>query len=242
MSIPNFSPKFIKARISFTYESVTHDIGDQLINKAGVPGIKWDKFDATTTVGKPVVVAMDILSSVPFKLNCKGTLNCEQTETTATLGITLNLAPEHIKQLDEAIEREGILPEYIRKFPRIPFTRKISVMPEHALIRYNLGKEEIVSVATIENLSPTGFQMVTEDPRSNCLIPSETVKVIFAPRGNTFNPIMLAGTIRRLIRSHDPVSNNARMAFGMSIAQISDDQRTSFTSLLRNVVEELKNG
>ena len=144
------------------------------------------------------------------------------------------------KALLMATEKEGILPDFVRKFPRIPFLKRVNVMPSNALIRFMMAEEEITAVADVENISPTGFQVSTEDPRANCLLPAESLKIYFMPRGETYNIVNINGIIRRVTRSFDPVSGVGRISFGMSVGNITDDQRASFTHLLRKIVEQLK--
>ena len=240
MSISNFSPRFIKSKVMFQLDGVTHDFGEHLINLSGVPGIEWPKFDPTAQVGKKVTVALQILCAAPFRITCVGTLTNEQTERGIMMGIALSLSDMDSKALLMTTEKEGVLPDYVRKFPRIPFMKRVNVMPSNALIRFAMAEEEITAVSDVENISPTGFQIGTEDPRANCLLPGENLKVYFMPRGESYNIVNINGVIRRVTRAVDPVSGVSRISFGMSVGNISDDQRASFTHLLRKIVEQLK--
>ncbi|MBI2607150.1 MAG: hypothetical protein HYW49_13830 [Deltaproteobacteria bacterium] len=240
MSNPNFSPRFIKARVTFRLDDTAYDLGENLVNPSGVPGAAWDKFDPIETMGKKVQATLNVRSSAPFTISCPGTLTCEQTEAAALLGVSLNLSDADTLALSAAIEKEGILPEYIRAFPRIPYAKKIGAMTAYAILRFRLGNEEVLTVAELNNVSPSGFQVMTEDHRANALLPGENMKVMLVPRGETFNPINLAGKIRRVTHSADPVSGNMRLFFGVSIGSLTDYDRSGFTVMLRRVVGSLK--
>lgn len=241
MAIQNFSPKFIKAKVVFQFKEKTYDFGEHLINASGVPGAAWTHFDPVPVVGEKVQIFMTIEASQPFKISCNGTLNYEQTERGTMLGLTpIFTSAQTIQALDAAITKEGVLPDYIRKYPRIPFNRKIPVMPEIMLIKYMMGPEEVTSAGVLDNLSPTGYQILTEDPRAHCILPGESVRTIFMPRGDLFQPVTLGGVVRRITKGRDPVSGNMRMFLGMSIGNISEEQKHMFTGMLRKVVEAMK--
>lgn len=240
MSNPNFSPRFIKARVTFRLDDTSYDLGENLINATGVPGAAWDKFDPIESMGKKVQATLHVQSTEPFTINCPGTLTCEQTEAAASLGISLNLSDSDENALASAIEKDGILPDYIRAFPRIPYARKIGAMPAYAILRFRLGNEEVLTVAELNNVSPSGFQIMTEDHRANALLPGENLRLVLVPRGETFNPITLSGKIRRVTHSADPVSGNMRLFFGVSIGSLTDFDRSGFTVMLRRVVSSLK--
>lgn len=240
MSNPNFSPRFIKARVTFRLDDTSYNLGDNLVNAAGVPGAAWDKFDPIESMGKKVQATLNVQSTAPFAINCPGTLTCEQTEAAASLGISLNLSDSDEKALALAIEKDGILPDYIRAFPRIPYAKKIGAMPAYAILRFRLGNEEVLTVAELNNVSPSGFQVMTEDHRANVLLPGENLKLVLVPRGETFNPITLGGKIRRVTYSADPVSGNMRLFFGVSMGSLTDHDRSGFTVMLRRVVGALK--
>lgn len=239
MGNSNFSPKFVKARVVFNIDDQQHDFGEHLINSSGVQAAPWDKFLPSKHIGKKVTVHVKVLTSKPFKFVCQGTLTCEQTERANFLGILLLMPDIHLSALNQAVEKEGILPEYARKFPRIPYTERIGIMPKHAIVRYKLSDEHILSIFTLDNLSPTGLQVATDDPRAKVLIPGEEVQLVLMPRGSNVIPVSLNVVIKRLIKSIDPISENPRTQLGMNIQSITEDQRSLFTSLLRNVVEKI---
>ncbi len=240
MSNPNFSPRFIKARVTFRLDDTAYDLGENLVNAAGVPGAAWDKFDPIETMGKKVQATLTIQSSAPFAINCPGTLTCEQTEAAALLGVSLNLSDADTLALFAVIEKEGILPEYIRAFPRIPYAKKIGAMPAYAILRFMLGNEEVLTVAELNNVSPSGFQVMTEDHRANALLPGENMTLMPFPRSETLHPISLGGKIRRVTHSADAVSGNMRLFIGVSMGSLTDHDRSGFTVMLRRVVGALK--
>jgi hypothetical protein len=237
MTIPNFSPKFVKSKISFEIDGVTHNIGEHLINAQGVPGFNWDKFKPQDYIGKKVIVFIDLLTENPVKIKCFGFLNYEATDVKTLLGITLALDEQQKKVLNLAIEKEGVLPEYIRKFPRINFDERINIMPKHALMYYKLGNENILSVAQIDNLSPNGFQITTEDARANALVAGLDIPIELMPRGENYTTIKFIGSLKRSIISVDPLTLNFKYSFGMAINQIKQEDKANFISLLKKMLE-----
>ncbi len=239
MGNSNFSPKFVKARVVFNLDEQQYDFGEHLINSSGVEAAPWDKFSPTTHIGKKITAHVKVLNTKPFKFVCPGSLTCETTERNAFLGIQLLLPDTHLSALNQAIEKEGILPEYARKFPRIPYTERIGLMPQSAIVKYKLSEEPVLSTFKLDNLSPTGLQVSTEDSRADVLIPGEIVQLVLMPRGSNVIPVSLNVVIKRVIKSVDPISGNSRTQLGMNIQSITEDQRTLFTGLLRSIVEKL---
>lgn len=176
----------------------------------------------------------------PFKFSCTGTLTLENTEKDKFMGIALLLNANDTRQVDEVITQEGMLPEYVRKYPRIPYIHRVGMMPFNVLTEFLIGKERNTCVFHLDNISPSGFQVYTEDPRVACLQPGHSVFVSFMPRGDGFIPVQLPATIRRMIQSKDPVSENMRYYFGMSMGTVTVEQRLNYSALLRRIVEELK--
>ncbi len=239
MGNPNFSPKFVKARIVFALGEQQFDFGEHLITASGVQGAPWDKFSSNKNVGQKITAHVKVLTTRPFKFACPGSLTCELTERATLLGIQFYLADSHLSAVNAAIDKEGILPEYARKYPRIPYSQIIGLMPSHAIVRYKIGDETVLSVFTMDNLSPTGLQVMSDDPRTEVLFPGEIVQIVLMPRGDQMTPVSLNVQIKRVIRSVDPVSENSRVQLGMVIHSITEDQKSLFTGLLRRVVEKI---
>jgi len=237
----NFSPRFIAARISFSFGKGAYELGEHLINSTGLPGMAWHHFNPILFVGQRVTVQVEVLSpSEPFKFACEGFLTCEQTETATQLGLTFLLRTQQRTTLEAIISREGTYPDYVRKFPRINFMPTMKVMPSRSVLRMTLAGEEAMVASDIENMSPAGIMVHTEDSRCAFLIPGETVHVQLQPRGEYHDVINLTCAVRRIIRTVSHESEVLGFKLGMGISAMTHANKKLFTELLREIVTRLK--
>ncbi|MEW6055286.1 MAG: PilZ domain-containing protein [Bdellovibrionota bacterium] len=240
MSITSFSPRFIKAKISFNIGNKVFPVGEHLINATGVPGFKWTQFDPKETIGRRIKVAVQVIATPIFEFNCDAILTCESTEGGTALGLFFVLGEVETQQLNDAIAREGVLPDYVRKFPRIPFTESIPIMPSRTIMNFFSGTEEVSVACDLDNLSPSGFQVLTEDQRIKVLTPGELVRAQIQPRGNFPSSIEAISAVKRVIHGIDAKTGNQRWQLGLSIMTISNEQKILFTELLRQVVNQMR--
>lgn len=240
MPTRSFSPKFVRASISFKYGDNVYELGEHLINERGVPGFSWTTFNPMACVGDKVRATIEVLTKDPFKLECDATLACEQTEFAAQLGLVFILAPHETQRIESAIAQEGILPDYVRKFPRISYAAWIPMLPSRTIVQFTINESDVWAVCDIDNLSPLGFQVTTEDQRVAPLAPGELLGVFIQPRGPNFDAIYFDGRIKRIVHGTDPVSGNPRWHFGLNIEAMNDAHRTAFTELLRMIVGKLR--
>lgn len=235
-----FSPKFVRAKVTFSVDGATFQAGEHLVNAAGVPGFAWTHFDPLEYIGREANVALEIMAARPQALHCRGIFTCEQTDRSMSLGLFFELSADQKEVLNGLLASDGVLPDYIRKFPRIPFNDKIGVMPSRAIIRFFAGNDDIIVVCDMENLSPSGFQVYTEDRRVQWIKPAEIVRVQLQPRGGFPQSVHLNANVKRIIHSVDFVTRNRRWYFGLSITTISNEHRAAFTELLRQIVLGMK--
>ncbi|MBI3555493.1 MAG: hypothetical protein HY074_04440 [Deltaproteobacteria bacterium] len=242
MATNSFSPRFIKARIGFTYEGRQYTAGEFLINSRGVPGFAWSAFDPMENLGKRVQVMAHVLSSTPWDFQCIALISCEQSGVGAgtSLGFDFLIAGDDQIKLDAAIEVEGVLPDFVRKYPRIHYNPAVPVFPSHAIVRFFYNKEDIAVSCDLDNLSPTGVQVVTEDNRTGSLLPNETVRLQIQPRGPWLRQIQVNAQVKRVIHGIDPMTGNTRRYFGLGIAAFSAEAKVNFTDLLRQIISQAK--
>ncbi len=242
MSLPNFSPKFIKAKIKFQLDDRTYDVGEQLINTDGVPAFKWEQFEPMDKIGKKCFVFGDIVAeNLKYQFSCDALMTCEETAIRRDLGLNFLMEPQDAKNLSEIVAKNGILPDYIRKFPRIVFLEQVGNMPARAILRQKLSDQTVDVVADVTDLSPTGFQVANEDVRCSLVIPSEKWDIIFQPRGDFATPITLSAEVKRIRHAMNPISGNMRRYFSMQIVAIGNQDKLLFAELLRKVVTRFKN-
>jgi hypothetical protein len=249
MAAPSFSPKFVKARLAFTIDGHLVDAGEHLLNSTGVPGFRWKSFQSKDVapqinplewVGRKTSVYAKTISSEPFQFNCDAMFTCEQTEKELTVGLVFLLKELETTTLDSIITQEGVLPDYVRKFPRIHYVPWVPVFPSRALVGFYYDQEDITVSCDIENMSPSGLSLYSEDPRLRFLTPAEMTRVQIQPRGSFEKVIPLNAEIKRITHTIDPETHNPRKVLGLSITTISYDHKLEFTDLLRQIVTRMK--
>jgi hypothetical protein len=236
MSNKSFSPKFVKGNITLKIDTETYPVGEQLLNASGVAGFAWNAFDPLETIGKPVEVIIEVLCSQPYQLDCKALLTCERTEKSIALGLDFILTPSDTAVLNGIIAKEGVLPEFVRKFPRIHFNPHVGIMPSRVILRTFQNGNDVEVVTDLDNISPSGLQVFTEDSRIALTPPGEVVRVSIQPRGEFLMPIHLTASVKRVIESVTPVTGNRRWFFGLNTVMISDESKPLFTDLLKRIV------
>lgn len=232
----NFSPRFIRAKASFKFNNDNFDVGEQLINVMGVPAFKWDKFEPIEVIGKKCEVTVTILSKNSFSFQCSAFFTCEETQNGRDLGLAFLTSPEDEKKLEAVIGAEGILPDFVRKFPRIVFSEQCGIMPSRAILRQQIGNELVEISSDLIDISPSGIQVSTEDMRTSLVGPGEVYRVALQPRGNFAAPVFLTGEVKRITHQISPISGNAQRNLSMRISNMQPDQKKLFTDLLRQIV------
>lgn len=222
--------------MAISVEKKFHQIGEHLINSAGVPGFKWTQFDPITRVGHRTHVAAQTLSSNPFEFNCEGVFTCEQTETSSTLGLNFILPPKEAEILDTIAAKEGALPDFVRKFPRINYLQRVPIFPARVILRFFNDGEDIMVSCDVENVSPSGLSVFSEDRRLEHMKPGEVVRVQIQPRGDFKGAINMNASVKRIVHTVDPLTSNARKFLGLAITTISNEHKVLFTDLLRMIV------
>jgi hypothetical protein len=238
----SFSPKFIRAAVSFNYKGQTHEAGECLINSSGLPGIKWAKFDPRAHLGGRVQAYVRVLAKEPWEFVCDALITSERAAgaDASCLGLTFLFKPGDRSRLDVTVAQEGSLPDYIRKFPRIHYMSSIPIFPSRAILRYFYKNEDVSIACDVENVSPTGIQVYTDDARAENLAPNETVRVQLQPRGSWLRVIAVNAQVKRINHAVDPVTGNTFRYFGLSLGTISAEAKISFTDLLRQIVVAAK--
>lgn len=240
MSTPSFSPKFVRAKVSLRLGDEFVPVGEHLINHEGLPGFPWDKFDPMQMVGTKTGVQVQGLTDPAFEFNCEAYFTCERTQRGSNLGLVFLLGDREKAMLTDAIEREGTLPEYARKFPRIPYNEQITIMPSHGIIRFFYHGEDMAVACDVDDFSPSGFQLSTEDPRSATLEPGAVVRVQIQPRGDYRHAFSANTSVQRVMYKMNAVTGNRRWHFGLSVTTMAAEHKSHFTELLKLIVMKLK--
>lgn len=237
----NFSPRFVKARVSFNYGANSYQAGEHLINSLGIPGFAWGAFDPSGHVGARVLCTLEVLTKTPWTFQCDALITCELSATsTNTMGFQLLIAGADRTRLEASIGAEGLLPTYVRKFPRIHYMAHVPVFPSRAIVHFYHNHEDVAVCCDVDNLSPRGFQLCTDDSRAIALLPDGLVRMHLQPRGPWPIAIQFNAQIKRLIYSVDPLTNNACRYLGLAITTLTPESKTQFTDLLRQIVHQAR--
>jgi hypothetical protein len=236
----SFSPKFVKAKVSFRHENKWIEAGEHLINTSGVPGFAWNEFNPMHVIGNRTKVHVELKSKMPYEFDCFALFTCEETEKALSLGLSFILPAETLSMLNTIIAAEGVLPDFVRKFPRVPYNPKITMMPSRAIVRFKDGDKTHTTVCDIENLSPTGFQMYTEDRRVLHVSPGHAIEVELIPRGDFLESVKLPVVVRRVIHTIDQDTSNNRWYFGVSIGNMTAEAKSVFTDVLRLIIAQMR--
>ena len=237
----SFSPKFLKANVSFDLQGNTFGAGTQLISSNEILAFKWGGFDPQQMAGSPVRIKLQTHSKIPYSVECNGFIACEKTESAKDLGFSFQLDQSESQVLAAMLDAEGIQPDFVRKFPRILFSKQYGCMPSRALLHQATAQGEIHLSTDIENLSPTGISLYTEDYRAANFNPGEPFKVDLLPRGDFKNIISFEVVLKRHTHSISVESLNHFWKLGLGISLISNVQQTAFALLLKQIIQTIKN-
>lgn len=242
MSGHSFSPRFVRAKVSFTFENKVYQAGEHLINSQGVPGFHWSIFDPVDNLGKRAQVSVQVQSATPWEFTCAALFGCEQSGagSATALGLNFLMSPPDRAKLDTVVATEGEYPDYVRKFPRIHYVDAVPVFPNRVIVKFFYNHEDISVCCELDNLSPTGIQVFTEDSRTGALLPNETVRVQIQPRGTWLRCVATNAQVKRVILSVDPVTGNVRRFFGLGITTMSAEAKVNFTDLMRQIISQSK--
>lgn len=234
----SFSPRFVRAKVSFNYNGENHQAGECLINSSGLPGLPWKSFDPNEHLGRRVLAAVQVLGNTPWEFNCEALITSERSGTAsgAALGLTFLFKPGDRAKLDSLVAAGGILPDYVRRFPRIHFMEHVPVFPSRAIVKFFYSQEDLAVACDIENLSPTGISVITDDARTDTLLPNETVRIQLQPRGPWLRAVAVNAQIKRITYAVDPLTGNVRRHLGLAITTMSAEARATYTDLLRAIV------
>ncbi|MBI3544650.1 MAG: PilZ domain-containing protein [Deltaproteobacteria bacterium] len=238
----SFSPRFVRAQVSFKYAGSNYRAGEHLINASGLPGFKWKEFSPMEHLGKRVQVAVQVHTASPWEFHCDALITCERSagSTDSCLGLTFLLSDADRARLNADVFKEGLLPDYVRKFPRIHFLPEVTVFPSRALVRFFYSGEDVAVSCDVENISPTGFLVYTDDARTEALLADETVRVQLQPRGQWLRQINVNAQVKRVTHTVEPTTGIVRRYFGLAFTTMSAEAKINFTDLLKQIVLQVK--
>lgn len=238
-SIP-LAPRCIRANVKFEADLETFEVENTLINKNGMPGIPWSRFKPREWVGRRTNITIHVLCATPYEIECQGFFTCEETETSCFIGLQFLLETEDLKKIEETIRTEGTLPHYVRKYPRIPFQESLRIMPARAVMILSSATKLTLISWDIDNLSPTGLQISTEDKRALQFVAGVPIFIRIMPRGNFLDEIELQCMVKRIVYNVSPRTGNIKFLLGLHILSVPIQHKEAFVSMLRMIVSEIQ--
>lgn len=236
------NPIFTKGHLSFAIDGDTLEFPHENIAVSGATGLPWGKQNPADCFGKEIMASIRILSGEPFGLKAAARITREITLHAQHMGVTFYLDDEQRERLARHIKQHGYFPtEYIRKYPRIPSLPMIQSFPTRALISLkDEGVEGFPMSCDVENLSPNGVLICTENQAILNFVPGAKVDIVLEPRGWFPLPIKAQGMVCRTTDELSRLNGNLVRHLGIKFSRVDDVNRTAFVDLLRDILERFK--
>lgn len=244
------NPQFVKGRLTVKVDSHVLTFENQNISTFGVSSLPWGPLSSDGHFGRvveveAVVPSMETASSTyPFKT--RATIQREKTVRAEHMCLKFHLNSEQRARITELVEQWGHYPtEYVRKYPRIPSSQMIQTFPLRALGRAveEDGYEDPTItpiVFDIENISPNGLLLQTENQLALTFNPGDRLDIILEPRGRFHVQITIQGMICRILDEKSETSGNLVRHFGIKFTRVDEANRATFLELLKDILERMK--
>lgn len=219
---------------------------NQNISLSGTAGLPWALPHDFNPIGKTVQVHVAVTTGDGFSFHTPAKVIREYTPYASHLGLRFQLPSNISERLATHIQREGFFPtEYIRKYPRIPSFPMIQTFPLralafHASTPHEPGKPSLPFSFDVENLSPNGVLMVTENQAALAINPGDKMTIVLEPRGWFPMPIQLEGQVCRITDEINEKSGNLSRHLGIKFTRLDELNRSAFVDLLKDILERFK--
>ncbi|MCC7440369.1 MAG: PilZ domain-containing protein [Bdellovibrionales bacterium] len=239
------SPVFVRADLAFGLDDHELDFPNEKISVYGITGLRWHPLSPAQHFGKEVSLSITTLTPDPVSLLVRAQLMRETSLQSQHLGLRLLLEPAEKAQLQDQVARFGFYPtEYVRKYPRIPAREAIQTFPLHVIGRPFDPDDTITDpgpiVFNVENLSPNGILISTQNQLALSLGPGQRLDMILDPRGWFPVQVAVLGRICRILDEIDPESGNLHRHVGVKFVEVDEANRTAFLDLLRDILQRFK--
>ncbi len=242
------NPIYIKGHLSFTLENQNIEYIHQNLSVYGVSGLPWNQLDPNQHFGQRVQVSVKIPGAEPMAFQTPARITREFSLSQRKMGLAFELTQDQRDQLIALIRKSGFLPtDHIRKYPRIPSTELIRTFPLRSIVipTRRAATGETVTLAQpmvfdVENLSPNGVLLKTENTAASELMPGDHVSITLEPRGWFPTPIIAEGTLCRILDEVHSRTGNTVRRIGIKIIQINELNRQAFMDLMKDILASLK--
>lgn len=221
---------------------------NQMISSFGVTGLPWAPLHPNEYFGRSLVIELKTATPGKTKLEGPAQILKEFTLNSRKMAIRFHFDYDQSQILERLIEKHGFQPSaYQRKLPRIPSSKMIQTFPLKASLQLetvSLGQSHSLTLpilCDVENLSPNGVLISTENQASLNLNPGDRIQITLDPRGWFPFPIQAQGKVCRLIDDFCLESNNILRHIGIQFTSFSEGDKKAFLTLLRDILQQLKN-
>lgn len=239
-------PIFVKGELSFELDGGHYAFPSLNLSAFGVTGLDAPTLNPKEHFGRVVQAHVRVLTPELFTFQTTAHLIREFTDVSERVGIRFELDSEIKNTLIELIEKHGFLPtEYIRKYPRIPSTGAIQTFPLRAQVMplakgSHKGLYEFPIIFDVENLSPNGVLLRTENQMALSVLPKDHLDIVLEPRGWFPMQVRVVGVVCRVYDEVHAGNLNLSRYLGVKFSQMDDINRAAFLDLLRDILGRLK--
>jgi hypothetical protein len=237
----------IKGALFFTIDQHSLKYLNQMISPFGVTGLPWAPLNSNEYFGRTLLVEIQPSISEKTKIEGPAQILREFTLNSRKMAIRFHFDYEQSQTLENMIEKHGSQPSsYQRKLPRIPSSKIIKSFPLKASLQStSLGLEAPHGRTTpilcdVENLSPNGILVSTENQSSLSFNPGDSIQLTLDPRGWFPFPIHAQGKICRIIDDFCLESSNILRHLGIQFTSFTEEDKKAFLTLLKDILQQLK--
>jgi hypothetical protein len=243
---------YIKGNITILIDNNKISHPNQNISAFGVNGLPWFNLNPKKEFGRLVEVLVDIQKPKPYSIRTLALILSEATPESATMVLKFHMDELQKQEFTAFIDKNGLNPiEYARKYPRIPSDALIQTFPMRALLTIeqsarpkpapqSANDSKVPIIFDIENLSPTGTLMSTENQNALHIDPSDIVNVILEPRGWITTRVQIQCLVCRVTDELNPLNGNILRRLGLKFEIISPNDKDAFIALLKEILQEVK--
>jgi hypothetical protein len=160
--------------------------------------------------------------------------------------VRFRLHNKQTSHLETLIKNFGTPPQkHSRQFPRIPSSKLIQTFPLRALAEIEttgLNRKDLrySMICDVENISPTGILVSTENQNALTLQPGNTLFLTLDPRG--WFPFQIAVKVQvcRIIDDFNLDNGNVFRHLGLKFIHFEEADRKAFMRLLKDILNQLK--
>ncbi|MGZ3687538.1 MAG: PilZ domain-containing protein [Bdellovibrionota bacterium] len=237
-------PVFVKGHLKFALGDAKLQFNNQEISVFGVTGLPWGAVNPKENFGKLVEATVTLPGSEKMEFRTKAYVMRESSAHAQHMGIKFHMDAAQQAELSHFIAKHGHYPtEYIRKYPRIPSSSAIQTFPLKVFVSRRgtrLPGAEAPIVLDVQNLSPNGILLSTENQIALAIEPGDRLDLILDPRGWFPIQIRVEGLACRVVDEMNAANGNVVRYLGIKFTRVDEVNRTAFLDLLKDILEAIK--